>query len=86
MVGHLLQRLHGILMGSLEPGMARQLLAQFQQEILLLQQHGLEAPKLRHQAAKPARQLEPGTRRTINPDGTVYVPVAQRVPDPLLER
>ena len=72
MLGHLMQRLQGILLTSLEAHLARSLLGQFQQEVLLLQQHGLQAPKLRHKAIGAPRLTEPGTRRSINPDGSVY--------------
>ena len=85
MLGHLMQRLHNLLVTSLDGHLARQLLQQFQQEVLLLQQHGLQAPKIRHQAISAPRVTEPGTRRSLNPDGSVYVPLAQRQLDPILE-
>ncbi len=72
MLGHLMQRLQGILLTSLEAHLARSLLGQFQQEVLLLQQHGLQAPKLHHKAIGAPRFHEAGTRRSINPDGSVY--------------
>ena len=72
MLGHLMQRLQSILLTSLDGHLARALLQQFQQEVLLLQQHGLQAPKLRHKAIGAGRQTDPVTRRSINPDGTVY--------------
>ncbi len=78
MLGHLMQRLHGILMTSLDPHQARQLMAQFQQEVLLVQQHGLQAPVLHHKPVTAPRQLEPGTRRTVG-----YVPLSERVPEVL---
>ena len=89
MLGHLMQRLHSILLTSLEAPLARSLLGQFQQEVLLLQQHGLQAPKLRHQAIGAPRVTEPGTRRTVNPDGSVYQKGdrdrAKAAADPILE-
>ena len=89
MLGHLMQRLQSILLTSLEAHLARSLLGQFQQEVLLLQQHGLQAPKLRHQAIGAPRVTEPGTRRTVNPDGSVYQKGdrarAKAAADPILE-
>jgi hypothetical protein len=73
MLGHLMQRLHGILMTSLDPHQARQLMAQFQQEVLVLQQHGLQAPVLHHKAVTAPRHREPDTRRTVG-----YVPLSER--------
>ena len=82
LLGHLMERLYTLLQLNLEPGIARQILAQFQQEILAVQKHGLQAPKIKHRAVTTTSQREAGTRRTINLDGSVYVPVTERVPEP----